>query len=755
MPNYNILTEYDKQITQPKGIKIELMSHQKTMVQKMLEIEESKTIPITNPNIKLNFEVPITDIKLNTNFAILGDKVGAGKTLIISSLLSVRKVLKERVIEYGVSQYYTLKFKLDCKNLTSNLIIVPHKLIPQWTENFSKNVSNLSVFSISSNKDIDTLVKTVIRNDKNIRNENCFFQYEEIIPERINCYDVILIGETMYKRFHIACQKFKWNRIIIDEADSIRLPKDMGCLYNFLWLVTGTPTGLFYSSNSYISKLFSTNGINMGNERLHDYFVFKNDENFIEQSIVLPNPKRLKIKCITPRELNIIKDVIPQSVLQMINAGNSEQAIRALNCNVDTNENILQVVTKNILDSIKNKQIELEAETKKIYPQGQQWQKDHESKIKFIENQITKLQEKYNDIKKKIYDLNDSHCPVCMGEFTNPIFTECCKSCFCFDCLAISLGELKTNKCPNCRQTISQSSIHIIADKDSDLSDKESKNVKHELKDKLDVLVDLIENKPDGSFMVFASYAETFVKIEQKLKELGITYHILKGIATVVARNIDDFKEKRVRVLMLNAEFFGAGMNLQMTTDLVMFHRFKQEMEEQIIGRAQRLGRKTPLNVYYLLHDNESDEIVNNFKFDDQGSTHYMDWLENNKNENNIVNNQNNNLDNDNEIFTIKMMNSDEEEFYKNEINLNNEIKIDNTPKSKSTKIKTKSDDNDINDEEYLIYKEEKLDIEDPEEFINAVSKNIFLKPNVKSNDKSSVKSEDFDINFDEFEIIS
>ena len=37
-----------------------------------------------------------------------------------------------------------------------------------------------------------------------------------------------------------------------------------------------------------------------------------------------------------------------------------------------------------------------------------------------------------------------------------------------------------------------------------------------------------------------------------------------------------------------------------------------------------------------MLHDNESDEIVNNFKFDDQGSIHYMDWLENNKNVNNI-----------------------------------------------------------------------------------------------------------------------
>ena len=90
---------------------------------------------------------------------------------------------------------------------------------------------------------------------------------------------------------------------------------------------------------------------------------------------------------------------------------------------------------------------------------------------------------------------------------------------------------------------------------------------------------------------------------------------------------------------MLNAEFFGAGMNLQMTTDLVIFHRFKQEMEEQIIGRAQRLGRKTPLNVYYLIHENESSELENKFKFEDINNINYLDWISqqeetlNNKNE--------------------------------------------------------------------------------------------------------------------------
>jgi len=222
-----------------------------------------------------------------------------------------------------------------------------------------------------------------------------------------------------------------------------------------------------------------------------------------------------------------------------------------------------------------------------------------------------------------------------MGELISPIITECCKSCFCFDCLAVSLGELNTNKCLNCRQIITNSDIHVISEykEDSKIITK-----KYDLKDKLDVLIDLVQNKPDGSFIVFANYVETFVKIEKKLKEFGISYHILKGQASVVKKNIDDFKEKKVKVLMLNAEYFGAGMNLQMTTDLVMFHRFRYEMEEQIIGRAQRLGRTTQLNVYYLLHDNESENIDYNFNFEDQGSIHYIDWLKNDKlNTNNIV----------------------------------------------------------------------------------------------------------------------
>jgi hypothetical protein len=285
----------------------------------------------------------------------------------------------------------------------------------------------------------------------------------------------------------------------------------------------------------------------------------------------------------------------------------------------------LQVITKNLVDSIHNKEIELDAENKKKYPIIQK--KEHEHKIKIIENAIKKFKEKYADIKEKIYQLNGDYCPICMSSFINPVIVNCCKNCFCFDCLAVSMGELKNNICPFCRQGISKNDIFLISNDDKFKKSIDA-NSKYGLKDKLDVLVELINKKPNGSFMVFANYPETFSKIESRLCQLDISYHILKGNATTVQKHINDFQNKNIRVLMLNAQFFGAGMNLQMTTDLIIYHRFTKEMEEQIIGRAQRMGRTTPLNVYYLIHDNESNNIQDKFNFEDIKNIHYLDWIE-------------------------------------------------------------------------------------------------------------------------------
>ena len=775
--SYTILTDNDKKITQPNSIKIDLMNHQKTMVYKMLEIETTGSIKVADYSMKkYSNMVNITgkEAEINTNVAILGDKVGSGKTLMIVSLIAVKKIINERQIEMGGTQFYSVKIKPSSPLIRTNLIIVPHKILPQWNEAFEKYSPNLKVYSISFNKNIDKILKIKKEIKKNWNENELLHETEEIIKEKIEEYDVVIIGETMYKRFYKACQNYRFNRIFIDEADTIKLPRDMSCQFNFIWLITGTPKGLFYSNKPFISKIFKDDNLN-----LNSNFVIKNDDSFIEQSIKLPHPKRFKIKCVTPRELDIIKDLIPPSILQMINAGNSDQAIKALNCNVDTNDNILQVITKNLVDSIQNKKIELEAEKKKHYPIN--LQKEHEQKIKFIDNQIEKLINKYEDVKKRIYQLNDTNCPVCMGEFTNPVMVSCCNNTFCFDCLAVSMGELKNNKCPYCRQAITKQHMHIFQSdtitKNNNLSGSNTSTNKYDLKDKLDVLVDLVQNKPDGSFMIFAGYMETFNKIETKLKDLAISYHILKGQSSTVKKYIEDFREKKVRILMLNAQFFGAGMNLQMASDIIMYHRFTKEMEEQIIGRAQRLGRSIneSLNVYYLLHDNESDNIEDNFKFEDHSNIHYMDWLEQEKQEKILIQ-TNKNLNNDDIIYTIDSEN-DIDKFDINKFNLDfdNKQDFDNQQNFDNKLIKINNDKIFIKNNQGV---NNKIGIEIDEDIINnfikennleeikkkesskiilsnetVINTNIITSTNVKLKKDEIYIEENFDI--DQFEVIS
>ncbi|AYV78416.1 MAG: DEAD/SNF2-like helicase [Edafosvirus sp.] len=581
---YNNLNEQSPKILQPVDLKIELREHQKTIVHAMKQLENTTNIEAKQI---IHYNDSLSNFILETSVAILGDKVGAGKSLMIISLILEQKQPPYREQIFEGYPFLLIKSCSNYEKFKTNLLIVPNKIVTQWTK-FFENAPILKIYVCSGTmKDIN-----------------------ELDIKDLDNYDVVIVGCSKYKEFNEKFQNVKWGRIIIDEADTIKLPKTASFITSFLWLVTGTPTGLMYDNKTSITKIFK--GLKSW---IFDYLLVKNDIQYLEKSILLPVPKRFVIKCLTPVEIKIITNIIPASVMNMINAGNTDDAIKTLNCNVDTDENILQVITKNIQEAIKNKKIDLEAEEKK-----KQNSKIENKKIKQIEKAIERLNIRYNSIKEKIYDLNNHYCPICMGEFNKPVLLNCCKNLFCFECILLSINKSQ-NKCPYCRQIIYKSDLHIISKNDKELKEKKKK----ELKDKLDVLMEIIGAKKDAKVMIFAAYMETFKKIEKKLVEDDISYRILKGTSKAVNKSIDDFASGKIKVLMLNSEYFGAGMNLQCATDLIIYHRFSRELEEQLIGRGQRMGRTTPLNIYYLLHENENNYLDNKDKFED---IDYFDWLE-------------------------------------------------------------------------------------------------------------------------------
>lgn len=66
----------------------------------------------------------------------------------------------------------------------------------------------------------------------------------------------------------------------------------------------------------------------------------------------------------------------------------------------------------------------------------------------------------------------------------------------------------------------------------------------------------------------------------------------------LTSENLELYKENELKVLSVDSQFSAVGLNLEMTDVIVIVHQTM--LEEQIIGRAQRPGRRGPLIVRYL-----------------------------------------------------------------------------------------------------------------------------------------------------------
>jgi SNF2 family DNA or RNA helicase len=128
---------------------------------------------------------------------------------------------------------------------------------------------------------------------------------------------------------------------------------------------------------------------------------------------------------------------------------------------------------------------------------------------------------------------------------------------------------------------------------------------------KKEAFLSFLKANPDAKVLMFSGYDATFSGMEEKLVEANIKFANVNGSSARITKMIKDFKAGKYNTLFLNARNMGAGLNIECATHVVLFHRMSSDLEAQIIGRAMRLGRSTPLEVVHLLHENERDSTIN------------------------------------------------------------------------------------------------------------------------------------------------
>ena len=195
------------------------------------------------------------------------------------------------------------------------------------------------------------------------------------------------------------------------------------------------------------------------------------------------------------QEYLVIKKYVNENIMNMLNAGNISDAIQELNCNVYTEKNIFQILTKNIYNELHNKNLEYEYQSKLIIKDD-----SAKEKIKIIKNDILSLETKLNSLKQKISNINKEYCSICLDKLTMPTISKCCNNMFCFKCIITATNT--DTKCPLCRTPINLNMLHVI-DNNTKINYKEPEKENNNLLGKNENLNKIIKNNPNGKYIIF------------------------------------------------------------------------------------------------------------------------------------------------------------------------------------------------------------------------------------------------------------
>ena len=637
--NLENLNENSAMAKQPNNIKVALKPHQLALLHAAHNLE-------TNANIKYS-DYCGKQCGFNTKIGFIGDVVGSGKTLSILGIIAQKIKLKKNNIETYSSVNHGFinvrKQELPTNYISSNIIVVPHTIVKQWENVLKNEIENINYIIINSSKNLNLVSSGFEKEYPDIDQNSIKSAYVKYFNKH---FDIILISSTFYRKFYdkyisSILYNLCFSRVIYDEADTIKIAACSQIEASFYWFVSSTyenllfPRGkriytnihtgeykyyLPYNANTHDYKLTQIDGLNhsgfikntmtgmFGYEPINNEFIphilLKSSSNFIQASFSLEMPIDNYIVCEYPPGMNIVKDVISGEVLFMLNAGNVKGAIERINCQTVPDEKMLvKVITDDLENELHTLKLEYEYKSQINYST----EKAKKEALDKIDNKIANISSKISHIKKKL----DENCPICYGEVENTCIAKCCNTAYCLECITMWLNSQTqyNQSCPFCRHKMSLNDIIVI---NSDVQDTKKKT---SLKNKIFYLKQFLEKKITESHfkvLIFADYYESFEKIVDVLDKLSIKYGKIMGSSSTISKTIEKYKshgDDSINVLMLNSNYCGSGLNLENTTDVVIYHYMNNERDKQIIGRAQRPGRKGKLNILRLCYENEVEYI--------------------------------------------------------------------------------------------------------------------------------------------------
>jgi SNF2 family DNA or RNA helicase len=614
----NANTDQSIQLDTPPEIKVPLRMHQKAMLSSMEHAE----------NMGVNGR-QIYNEKLYTNTAILGDRVGVGKSLMVLS--HIARMKNNIQMSYNNTSIYNSPSVFSIKQYkisdisSSTLIVVPHNLFRQWQDYIESQT---------------TLVACMIKSKTPFATP----EGEAKLLSEIKSADFTIVSNTLFQPFMNFVKKngLEWRRVFVDEADSIHIVNTTHRIKaGFIWFITASWSNILfhrdirfggshmnYAKNYafhpqvklWLEKEMTHSSSNEQyyhgtyfNMRSYNYFkdfisthplrgniIVSSASEFLEQSIHMPLIKEQIIECLPSVASMVIGSLINDTVRSLLHAGDVKGALQSLGVNESDNLSLIQAVNyarQKELDNYK-KTLAFKETLEYSTPVA----KEHA--LKNLREKISSLEQQIKTLYDRLQNVSQELCGICYDEPDPVTITPCCNQIFCGRCLLTSMQN--NPDCPMCRVPISGKKLMMIGNTPIITSSMDVEVGGNKPMKKHDALLKLIRDTPNGKFLVFSRYDNPFDQINAACVAEGISIRHVKGNKDVINAVLTSFEKGDTRVLFLNSQYSGAGLNIISATHVVLLHAMTSEEQKQIVGRAYRLGRTADLNLVKLLHPGEA-----------------------------------------------------------------------------------------------------------------------------------------------------
>ena len=485
--------------------------------------------------------------KTNIPFGIMSDKPGSGKTFVILALI-----------------YYSIKF-FNSKG--ANIIVVPHGIYTQW-------ITAIDIF-------LGKKLKYICLIDYNEINQ--LYTDSSILYNN----DIILTTPLMYDIFAgtINSLNLYVRRIFFDEADSMKKILTISINSYMTWFVSASISTVFDSSS--LKAIIGKYELYLPNLLINECWC---ETQYIDSNIKLPKPNMEKFICKDLYIDLILANILDSEQIKHINALDYSYIRHEYGgCNVKTNKDIV----KNIYEYSNKMIIDANAVLKDL----------EKSKIEAPDTMTKTMRKKQIYTKRQESIKNLSHkynlCIQCFIHIDDLISHKSpCNDIICFECW---------NKIPTICLTCNK--IHkpdSWQDEKIYQNNKVNEFIVKSQYNKFIVLDNILEIC-DKKIIIYSE----FNGLNGYLKNYSIDYNIKieelnGGNIKEVNRILISFRDNPdVKILLIDNAYFGVGLNIEYATDIVFFHNVDEKIKIQLIGRAQRLGRKSKLNIWEINHFNE------------------------------------------------------------------------------------------------------------------------------------------------------